>query len=393
MAEEFNSIDDFLKHKGREGGSQFLRGWKKDGYLEVWLHTKQFPIALWQHSWPRKFTSEKEDVKKVAFYMVGHNCHENERVLKAQSKKTPDGKRQVPPEKCPLCNLAVVLEEMVLDGEILWTDPIFRFTGATDPKDNVVLHAGGIYGAFGDDMTDAEKEQLKQAGIHLRTADGGGAWAENTLAKLKYVFAVVDQNNVKDGVQILVETGLLGQCVQKVINDRIDSAGPTKGNPAVTPYAIKLVYNANEKAWNKKYEARYMEKYELRPQVEELIRGEKPDLKRVVQPFNTKALRASMEQYLVPGVKLNFDRIFAGVKDLDENEPSEDTEFPHGANAKKPEEEKKQEAAPPAGRRGRRKEAAPPPEEKMGDPCEDCGAPMRADQTKCGKCGAQYDLN
>lgn len=386
---EFDSIDDFLKHRSREG-SKFLRGWKEKGWIEVWLHTKQLPIALWQHRFPRMQVSEKDGASTVTFFGQSLNCLEDENVLKQQNKYNPDGSRAVPPTKCPVCKLLVTLENMVLDGKLGWTDPVFRFEGATDPKHNIVLHAGGIYGSFGGKLNEAEQAKLRAAGISQQE-DG---WKESAVAKLNYAFVVVDDAAPQEGVQVMIETGLLGDKVKDVINGRIAALvrmhgkdGAEKmGNPLKTPYIFKLTHNKTRGIpFNQKYGALYIEA-PLRPEIEELIKGPKPDLTQVLAPLNPAVLRGVMEKYAV--VDLPWDEIFGkDVVASDGQQPAEaaqadaDIEFPP------------KEAPKPAPAGGRRVAAPPPAPTVATLPCEKCGHPMLETEDLCKKCGQRYVLS
>lgn len=318
--------------------------------------------------------------------VVTGNCYEDEAVLKKQFKYKPDGTREVPPKKCPLCKMLVHLEGMVLDDKIKWTSPIFRFEGATEAKDNSILHAGGLYGSFGGKLSDKEKLSLKEAGVRIDLA-----WQENAMAKLSYAFIGVDNNDAEAGMQILIEPELLGKKVQKLINDKIESDGEELGNPTITPYMIKMVYVDKENTpISDKYDAKAIMKVKITPEIESLIRGEKVDLRGTTAPFNAASVRAIMEQYAV--VDLPWDEFFADVSDEDSGD-----EFPpkEKGEDKKADDKPADKPAPAKseGKKGGRRKAA---EEKPAAnliPCDKCKHPMGEDERVCPKCGTKYEFD
>lgn len=386
MGTEFNSIDDFLGHKTNEGsGGNFLKNWKKNGFINVWFHTKRLPLGLWQHNFPKRVVFEDKDTGEstVAFWGNSYNCWENESVLTRQYMKTADGTREVPPERCPLCKLIDHVRMSVNRGELSWTDPIFVFKGATDPSKNMTIHAGGIFGAFGRDLTGEQEAELGRKGIVL----GGknGAWRENGMPKCQYVFCIVDNDNPGEGIQIATEPKSLGDKVKAVINDKmVGSKNPSDGNPMVNPYCIQLT-KSQEKgvAWDKMYHARAVAKFELTPEIEKHIRSDAPDLTKVVAPFDANNFRSIVEKYAV--VDFPWDEIFGatGAVSSETDLQMED----EAATRKKssPRTVIKAEAPPP------------PPAAKASDdvemiPCDNCGHQMREDEEKCAKCGTVYSF-
>lgn len=415
----FNAIDGFLNHSGSTGGGgKFLKGWKKDGRLYAWLHTMQLPIGLWRHNFPQLIVKENKDTRRIERHIWGQsdNCWEPEDVLKEQNFRKKDTKvREKMPTRCPQCRLIEhVWQRVNVTKDLDFTAPILRFEGADNPKENVIIHAAGIYNGFSTTavakFTDAQKEAVAKAGIFLSEA-----WKENDKASLSYVFTIVSNDKPGDGVQITVEKSSLGDRVKGVINDRIESAGVEAGNPTITPYCIEFTYD-EKKSMNEMYGARYIERIKITPEIERLIRSEPPTLDNVLEPFNRATFRAQLEKHLCADLDLDwiFDvevdeedndadgapeertpEVDSGEDENDAAEPASggSTDFAHGANVPEP----KAAAAPPAAAPARtnRKPKAPPapaiPPEELGDPCEVCKAPMRATDTKCGGCGTEYE--
>ena len=69
-----------------------------------------------------------------------------------------------------------------------------------DPQKASTVHVGGIFNAFGrKDLSDEEKKELRAASISPKFA-----WKENAQAKCSYMFCVVDNDHVSDGVQVTI---------------------------------------------------------------------------------------------------------------------------------------------------------------------------------------------
>jgi hypothetical protein len=388
MARRMNSVDDFLGHKtsNRSGGS--LDKWRKEGKLIVWLHTGLLPTAVWQHGGiPRLVITKDEDDKPQRKFFGGKwNCPESEDFLKGQYKRNDDGTREEDePAHCGLCRFEEWLYQEVVAGRIKWTDQAFRFD-ATDPKDTVILHAGGLLNMYSErEMAAEKKKELKKAGIS--PAD---AWSENMFAKCNYVFAVVANNAVSKGVQIATEAGLLGDRVKDVIADARESLGDEEGNPFLHPFAIQWEYRKGERI-DKLYYARRIEKEKLTPQIEALIRGKAPNLSNIVAPFDQKTMRAQLERYcLLKGVP--WDDIF-DVKPV-----------PKGEEPDEPEEEEEEGesdndgasgdgASDGDGGSGNAEDADENKEDDDGMvACDACEKPMAADAEECPHCGQKYEV-
>jgi hypothetical protein len=255
---------------------------------------------------------------------------------------------------------------MVGKKRLHWCQPLFRFD-ADDPKKSRVIHVGGLYGAFGEkDLGGDQLAEMKKHGIYQRDA-----WQESALAKLSYLFAVVNLSKPEDGVQLAVEAQSLGNAVKKVIRDAMssDDLGPQKGNPFVSPYPIRWTYHDDPKlAYAMKYEARKLSGT-VPESVLKLITGPKPSLSSVLDPFNKDLMRAAMERHcVVKGVP--WDAIFAPPKGGDEEEPE-------------------------AGRESSSPEIQTEPKTQKDDElvaCDGCEKAMKASDSECPHCGMKYDV-
>ncbi len=369
------SLDAFLGHKTKEGGStQYLRGWRRrtPPAVDIWLHTKAPIVALWQHPWPRIHTREdKETGAKTREVWTGSfTSWETEEVVRRQySRDKNTGNRKTPPEKCPMSLMLEEVRRLVVAGELGWTDELFRFEG-DDPARAVVLHAGGMYGDYSGELTNEQKDQLRKAGIHRNNA-----WQENMMSKCNYLFRVVDNDAVDEGIQIAIETTLIGNKVKDVIRDAKTALGEQEGNPLVKPFAIRWEYVPHAKSFHDRYKAIRMERLRITSRIEELIVGaEPPQIDRVVKRGNIAALRTSMESYYVgPKGLLDWDAIFARA----EAEVGPDEQSTNGAV----------NGAAAASERPRNNTREVECEMVA---CDECAGAMKATEMVCPHCGMDY---
>lgn len=379
---DINSIDDFLGHSGSSAGgagAKYLKNWKKKGSLRFWLHTKRLPMASWKHNVPQLVVFEDKDTREStkAFWGRDLNCWQDERFLKQQYSRDEAGVLEISPKACSVCRLIDVVYQAIAKGDLDWTDEVFRFEGATEAKNDLIVHAGGLTNLFGKkDLTESQRRQLKAKEIYPSEA-----WRQNFHAKCQYVLAVVDNDEPALGVQIASQAQSVGDCIKGVIKDARASLGDEDGNPMHNPFCIELTYD--EKAqMNKKYHARRIERVKLTPEVERLIRGDAPDLEPATRFFNQRSQRAFFERYAV--VDLPWDRIF--------DVPCMEAEREESTEAEEP-----RRPAPEVGRE--RKAASPPPAPPSSKssvemiPCDKCKTPMREDESTCKKCGAVYSFD
>jgi hypothetical protein len=260
----------------------------------------------------------------------------------------------------------------VISGAVSWTKPIFRFDHE-DPTKTIIIHAAGIYNGFKPPKEGFSKEQkleLSKAGISPKKS-----WGESALAKGEYVFTLVDNKHPDNGIQVSNETSLLGDKVKDVIADRLDSVGKEAGDPFRNPYAIKFMYNGEEENPQAKYKARALEQVVMTPLIKKLIiETDPPDVERMVAPFNQGEMRTYLETHcLLKSVP--WDDIF----DVAEGDEEHEHEHTNGKSADDDADE------------GTTSDAAEPEEDDM-VACDQCNKPMKATETKCANCGAEYDV-
>ena len=367
--DDFNSIDEFLSHRSNESSKSNLLGkWKKDpGYIDVWLHTKRIPKPVWVHSFPVKktWTDKLTGEEVTRYFPEKFVCHESDRFLKDFHRELATGKNSVVPEKCPVCKFIHHVRTQIARGKLAWTDVLYEFV---EDRDALVLHAGGIYGAFNRAKDDKEAQaDLRKHGIFLKDA-----WKETLLAKCNYVLSLVPEEN--PSVVVTVEPSLLGDKVKECIATTMEALGTEDGNPFLNPWCIRLKYNEKETEFSKKYSAIRMAKVALSSEVESLIFGDAPSIDSQTRPFNTNKMRLLMEEACK--VQIDFDVIFG-----EEHEKKSASKIKEPASTS-------MKAAPVASP-SRRAKKAPVVEEI---PCEDCQAPMLITDSVCKKCGAEYEV-
>ncbi len=434
-------LEEFLGYEANSsGGGKFLTKWKKrqPPELRIWLHTRTPFVTLWQHNIPQMRVFEDRQTGETVRKIWGgkFNCLENEAAVLQHQNKRQNGVREIPPQICPLCKMLEWTREQIAAKKLNKAQPLFRFEvpllqgeeegDRTDDQLRVV-HAGPFTDTL-KDLTQQEKIDFRKAGISLKDA-----WADNGRAKCNFVFRCVDHDNLDDGVQILIETSLVGEKVRQVIRDQMKRQGKLEGNPLLNPYAFQIEHKPKETQFQNKYHVLDLSSkaYPLIDQIKELIVAtDPPDISRMREPGNVRSLRAQLEQYAL--IEFPWDELFGPAEAIQANTSSDeevgpvdegDDSFDYGAlvaaeaagavtpivQASVPvtvapvvKTETKPVAPVPAvttaaapaatGTRRRKAEPVPlpPPPEPMGDPCDDCGAPMKASDTKCGKCGAEY---
>ena len=278
---------------------------------------------------------------------------------------------------------------LIKEGELDWTDKLFRFKGS-DPSKNLILHAGGLYNAYGKpNLTDEQKSEIKSARISPKDA-----WRENAMAKCNYIFRVVDNDNPGEGIQITTETTLLGDKVKGLIRDTKTAIGEEDGNPLRNPYCIRWQYLPNEPQFNDQYKAIRMEKIPLTDVIEELITSEPPDISNLIKHGNIKDLRTSMEaHYIGPKDLLDFDFIFSKAEQVQDEE--DDKPFYEDDDAQEEKQQTKSTKNKTSKSRQTKKSKQEPEPEPEDDEdlveCNECGKAMREDEMVCPHCGFDYN--
>ena len=93
-----------IEHSTTSKGSGFLKNWKEDGTITIWVHPTAPIYSLWGHSFRRYDTSKDDnDNEVIEIRSMRINCLEKETLLKKQRFREKDGSREMPPVICPHC--------------------------------------------------------------------------------------------------------------------------------------------------------------------------------------------------------------------------------------------------------------------------------------------------
>lgn len=396
----FKTMRSFAKHRGG-GRSAFLSKWKEEGNISVWFHTKELPMEIWRHQIPLiQVRDDRDDKSKKVKHVWSKNlvCHETVEVLEAQNyrdKETADRKK--PPERCGLCKLIEWCYQQALAYEetrdskkpkgLSFVTPIFHFEG-DEPDETTTLHVGGMCSLFSDDdLSEAMKEDLKRAKISLRNS-----WKENAKAKCQYVMMIVDNAHPESGVQIAVETKLLGEKVKEVMEDELE-----KNDVDIQrkPYCIEWEYFEKEKVFGKKYKATALRKVKPSPRILALIQGDTPQLSDdLTEPFNQQSIRAMLERHCVLPDKalVPWDEIFPSREQEALWKKEDEEQARRDKLAEEDEEEEGDEDAEEDEKKDEDEDDEDDDEDEEMFACDDCGKAIKASDAECPHCGKQYEV-
>lgn len=398
------ALDDFLTHGEGGGGRKFLRNWKDDGSIVVVLHTqpmakkKKIAWPTWTHPFNfRDTVKDKETGKEkeiLAFRRFvspdAEVVHQNQYFYNRPSDPGPEGVLQVPPILDPFLLLREWLRAEINADRLDPQEVIFEWT---NPQKN------------------NELTQWRAARIARLEKSTKATWNHSLDSKLEYLFVVVDAERPADGPQIVRVPKLLGDSMKKEIKAQIDSEGVDGGNPFITPYAFKWIYDKSAASAMNSYAARRFNKQEITEAIMSAITSDSfPDPSRdtTPSPGDKARIRAAFED--AAQIDLPWDLLFVDEWEDDAQpgtdfDPSkfsddEDKEKPKGnpsvrTEEKTPPARETASSSGPKTRKRKRKKATKPAWDVPEDDrvaCEDCGQHMHPGWAKCPACGAEYDL-
>ena len=196
------SYEEFVNYKPTGGGGDFLDSWKdekENRSIDVVLSRRAPVVVVWRHRTPRVMTKKVDGVDKLVVADTNWVCWESDKVLKSQKwrSKQPPYQRMVPPEQCGICKLIEHVHNRVELGDLHWLQPVFRFD-ARDGNSPRVIHAGGVYNAYGKrNISQEEIAEMNAAGVFQKWA-----WKEDMRPKCSYVFRVAQYAHPDQGLQI-----------------------------------------------------------------------------------------------------------------------------------------------------------------------------------------------
>jgi hypothetical protein len=435
-------MEEFAGHDGGGGGrsgSNFL-SWKKDdkGQVDVWL--TQSPCAVWRHSWHRvvRYKEEGEEKEKVGMF-VWNTLEPSEAYIKDLRKQgfyyntdPDDVSSRKQPLVDPFLKMLEWLFRAVVQGVIDWTDPVFSFEA--EDSDNLTIHAGGLLRMYPKnweeakkfldaDEIKAEQKKFKERDISLKDS-----FKENATIQLKYLFVVVDHENLEKGPQVAIEAEALGTKVKALYTHRKEKIEAQnkklskaeiaeKANP-IRQTCMRWKFD-NKKNFSDKYDVIELDGIEITDEIRESFDVEGPDVNTLTGPGNVAFLKQNFESHwchdVIPPWDEIFEQGFIAAKAIEKTRKLKpgtltelSTDFKHGANADADDSEEES---------GQTVECEvckeQMPEKDMVCPhckaeyialeggivclkkqkCITCGENWDADKLKCGNCGAEYKLS
>lgn len=369
-------LDQFLNHNKDSGGRRKFLNWKKDGKATVWLSTRAaIAYPTWNHpfmsigTWEDKESGEEREALRFNRFV----SPDAEIVHQSQYFRDKDTDRlRVPPLLDPFLLLREWLRH---DCQEPMDAVVFRWV---NPKNGEVI-------------------EWRRGKLARLVEKGRSDWNHSLDTKLEYLFVVVSDDAPEEGPQIVRGPKLLGDKMKAAIAQEMESNGDA-GNPLTNPYAFRWVYDKDAKSPMDSYRAFRYNKAQLTDEIREAITATEypdpePDTKP--RPGDKSKIRAAMED--AAQIDIPWDQIF-----VDEWVDEDPTDFNYGANAPAAESksngkgrtpEVKTEGKPRTRRKKKAEDKPKPPPEPERIPCDDCGHMMLPTETKCGGCGAEYEVD
>lgn len=387
-------LDDFL-NGGGGGRAKYLKDWKKEGSIVVCLHcqpSSEKPKIAWRDFKHGFYVNDVrkengEEVPYLRFTMfsspdVAKVCDEQ------HFRDRETGRLRMPPLLDPFLLLREWLREEIEAQRMTTDQVIFEWT---DPSKNNALI------------------QWKAGEISRIVKRGQTNWNHSLDAREEYQMVVVSVGDIAAGAQIVRLTAGLAKAIRKAIKNEIESNGRDAGNPLVTPWAMKWIYDKNADI-NERYNALRFNRQEITEELLEQIQS--PDFSEPrtgPRPGDKAKIRAAFED--AAKIDLPYDLLFSpqwkdddDSGDADEFSDSEDASgaqksrrHPGQSIDSEPDRPSARDGSP---RKRRRKKAATEPakpswwvEPGEREACEDCGFEMHPGWAECPGCGAHYDID
>ena len=318
MKRKQNTWKQTKEEKLNFSGTKKLRDWKDNGSIVIWLHTKSGITARLIHLVP--YVDKDDNEKKVIRYFP-FTCHEDPKVYYQQDEA----------QNCPIDRAIDLLAE---DGRV--------------DDDDIVWDA-----SIGNNKKDRIYTKLDFCGLE------GGEWRNSMKPRFQWVFVVVDDEHVDEGLRVAAEARTLGDAIKECISNEIDSQGDDLGDPDENPYAFKLVYDKDAKKATDYYKAYSYRRAKLTDEIQDLLASPTVDVGNYIDPGNSIRLREIFEAHFK--ADLDLDMLFDNIQDPDREDnasPEEDVE------------EVEPEKKTKSGKKGKSKKKEPEPE-KVEQPTAD----------------------
>lgn len=408
-------FDDFLKYSSGGGGG-YLKNWKEDGSIDIWPHAAAGVAVRWAHSfWQIQKVKGKGGVEEEEVRSYRWICHERKVILQKQRFRDDDiggtgqrstnymeqgivgnGRREYPPEVCPMCLLNELLRDQVRAGRLDFLKPLFVWD--LNGGESEVISIGGFCGLYQKPKAEYSPEQwaaMMKAGV-----EQSESFMENATARSDFLLRAVADDTPDEGIVIAPVADSLGRKIQKAYKDRIESS---KGAfvPSRDPMCLRLKFD-DSKDFEKKYDVVALIEAKPSPEIAEALASEPPSITELVTPGNVATLRAQMEKHCV--LKgLPWDSVFRNAEAVQKteaevgpgNEPwDQQTKAPDRTQVQVP-------ATAPVTPQAAQAPVAPKPDPVSMKPdgavqaaeefeCDVCNGP-NSNAEKCRHCGAEYD--
>lgn len=391
--------EQFTEHDpSAGGGGAWLKDWKERGKIVVWPHPAAKLVSVWRHSWYTEDVRSDEDggdnpLKTIVY--TNFPSFENERVNSKQffiDKES--GEREHPPIICPFAIMLDWVRLRIFNGELDMCEELFKFG---DDEDAKIVYAGGALGMFNSrKLSDKERERIrKKTGV---TQDK--AFQQNMRAQQQYLMAVVPHDPEVGTSTVIAQLAAgLGKEIKSKIDDRVNDLGEQEGRYNNTPHAFEWRYH-KDRTPDKRYEAKprtITDSFEMPEHVTEAFSQDPPDIRGAITPYDLHRFRLELEKFSV--IEMPIAEFFRPIEehfeiDTTQSEMGDEEEEEEAPAKKRPSEVKGKTKAVEE-----EEEEAEAEEESDDDvqpyatsECSVCQAPMADTDTKCKKCGSEYEI-
>lgn len=407
------SYDDFLKYTGRSSGGGFLKDWKDEGQIDVWLPPMLAPQPRWQHRFIHIQDAKPKDAKdgdaKVPTIMQFRwNCIEREAILRKYRFRFDDGgafamngTREHPPEDCPWDLFIEWVRTEIRQGRLDWMDPLFKLETDDDER---IIRAGGFVGLTRtpkEKLTGAQREDMRRNDV-----DQSEEYKSDGRPALDYLVRCVEYNDPQGGILKTSVGDTLGQLIQNEIRNRITVTAKSRRpfDPRRDWLCLRWIYN-DAKSFKEKYAIMTMTEEEPTREVLETLK-DVPSIQDDIRKGDPRELLEKFQAAIVPGIKVPWDELFGpAIERANKADPFPTTKGTSQAKqqrqTQKTEVQKPKDQTPPKGQQkpqhapenqtfNEAMNAKPDDDDGM-VACDVCEKPMPETEFECPHCRSRFD--
>lgn len=248
---------DFDPDRDRGGGGDWLKPWKKQKQIDIWLHTASGIRGVWGHQfiidvevdekndkgektgrkankllWPRFVSPDLASIHANQYFRDGDQLREL--FNKDRAGKLIGGSNATAFMTDPFLILREYLYHAIAQKLLDPDAAVFEWVNHKE-RGELITHTAG-------ELSRQVKRGFKNRGHSLDT-------------KLEYIFVVVNHERPGDGPKVTRETKLLGDNMRAEIKRQIESKGVEEGDPFKLPYCFRWKFDADASSPMKSYEA------------------------------------------------------------------------------------------------------------------------------------------